>query len=676
MRSTTQRLGLLVLLTVSGSGVGAAPTSPVVYHVAPDGNDRDPGSKDRPFARLQRARDAVRELRRSQGGELKQPVQVVVRGGSYLLTEPLVLSPEDSGTAACPVTYTAEAGAAPVFSGGRRVTGWKETTLNGRRVWKTEIPEVRDGKWYFRQLWVDGQRRPRARHPNTGFLKVAGLPDVKRDTPWNQGQGRFRFSDGDMAAYKDLEDVDVVLLHLWISVRLAIASVDEKEHLATFRKASRRRMTDGSEPARYYVENALELLDAPGEWYLQRRTGTLYYMPHPEEKPERIEAMAPVLSALVAFQGRPEKNQFVEYVTLRGLTFAHAEWWPARDEPLDIQAAAPVPAAVAGEGMRHCTLERCTVAHTSTYGIQLGRGCRDNTVVACDLFDLGAGGVKVGEPDLRDDVAQQTQGNRITDNHIRDCGRIFHQGIGLWVGQSAGNQLLHNHIHDLYYTGISTGWTWGYGRTLTRDNLIAFNHVHDLGKGWLSDMGGIYTLGAQPGTVIRNNIFHDIEGFRYGGWGIYFDEGSTDIVAENNLVYRTSHGGFHQHFGKENVVRNNVFAFGRVAQLRRTRLEDHRSFTFERNIVYWKEGKLLDGNWEKPNALFDHNVYRREDGGEVRFGKLSWDQWREAGQDRHSVIADPLFVNPEKGDFRLREKSPAPAVGFVPPDLDRVGPRR
>jgi hypothetical protein len=208
------------------------------------------------------------------------------------------------------------------------------------------------------------------------------------------------------------------------------------------------------------------------------------------------------------------------------------------------------------------------------------------------------------------------------------------------------------------------GWTWGYGPTLARDNLIEGNHVHTLGQGWLSDLGGIYTLGAQPGTVIRSNVFYDISGFHYGGWGIYFDEGSSQIVAEKNLVYRTSHGGFHQHYGRENVVRNNIFAFGREAQLQRTREEPHLSFTFERNLVYWTEGRLLAGNWAGTNLVLRSNLYGRARGGEPDFAGAAWPDWRARGHDRDSLLGDPQFVDPQRGDFRLKAGSPAVLVGF------------
>jgi hypothetical protein len=662
---------LLSVVLLGGAPAAEEKPAPVTFHVAPAGDDAHLGTKDRPFATLQRARDAVRALRPRPKG----PVTVLVRGGTYPLRAPLVFTPEDSGTREAPVTYAAAGKERPVFTGGRRVTGWKETTVAGKRLWAAELPDVRGGKAHFRQLWVNGQRRPRARHPNAGFLRIAALPpdDPKAKDSRYQRQDRFTFAPGDLRAWNNLGDVEVVVLHLWVTVRLPVAGVDEKERLVTFTAKSRRRLADGATPARYYVENALELLDEPGEWYLDRKAGRLYYWPLSGEKPDAVEAIVTALPQLLRLEGRPKEKHYVEHVRFRGLAFHHAEAWLPAGEPGDVQAAVNVPAAVHADGARHCAFEDCEVAHVSGYALHLARGCQHNRVAGCRLFDLGAGGVMVGEQASRPDPAEQTHGQALTDNHVHAAGRIFHQAVGVWVGQSYANRIDHNHIHDLYYTGISVGWTWGYGKTLARDNKVELNRVHDLGKGWLSDMAGIYTLGTQPGTAVRNNVFHDVKAYKYGGWGIYFDEGSTGIVAEDNLVYRTTHGGFHQHFGKDNVVRNNVFALGRDHQLQRTRVEGHRSFIFERNIVYGEGEQFLAGRWDG-QVVLDHNLYWRP-GGPIRFGKLTWEQWRKQGHDEHSLVADPLFVAPEKGDFRVKPGSPAAKIGFKMPDFSTAGVR-
>jgi hypothetical protein len=191
-------------------------------------------------------------------------------------------------------------------------------------------------------------------------------------------------------------------------------------------------------------------------------------------------------------------------------------------------------------------------------------------------------------------------------------------------------------------------------------------------------MGGIYCLGLSPGTRLCYNRIHDVMSYPtgYGGWGLYTDEGSTGILMENNVVYRTKDGGFHQHYGRENIVRNNVLAFscGR-GQVVRTRSESHRSFTFERNIVYYREPPLLGGNWGGEDGfVLDHNVYWRTDGTPPEFpGGLTLAQGQAKGHDPHSIVADPKFVDPERYDFRLQDDSPAPAVGFEPIEISTAG---
>jgi hypothetical protein len=292
----------------------------------------------------------------------------------------------------------------------------------------------------------------------------------------------------------------------------------------------------------------------------------------------------------------------------------------------------------------------------------------------CELLDLGAGGVKIGETSASHDEDVVASNNVVSDCLIAHGGRIHPEGVGIWVGQSHNNTIEHNDIHDFYYTGISMGWTWGYGASLAHDNIVAYNKIYQLGQGVLSDMGAIYTLGISPGTVLHHNLMHDVWSFDYGGWGIYPDEGTSDLLAENNIVYGCKSAGFHHNYGQNNMIRNNIFALNHDAQLARTRIEDHLSFTMDHNIVYWKTGSLFSGDWSKGTAL-DYQDYWDASGQPVKFGNMSLEQWQATGRDQHSIIADPLFVAPDKADFRLKPDSPALKLGFKPIDMTGVGPR-
>ena len=252
--------------------------------------------------------------------------------------------------------------------------------------------------------------------------------------------------------------------------------------------------------------------------------------------------------------------------------------------------------------------------------------------------------------------------------------------MGVIIFQSGTNRVAHNHIHDLFYTAISVGWNWGYQETPCRENIVEFNHLHDIGQGVLSDMGAIYTLGIQKGTVLRNNLIHDVNSFSYGGWGLYPDEGSSHIVLENNVVYRCKSAGFHQHYGRENVVRNNIFAFGAEHQLMRTREEEHLSFILTNNIVYFDSGTLLGSNWKNNHFTIDYNLYFDARPGAATqppaFAGATFEDRRKRGHDVHSLVADPLFLAPREFDFRLKGSSPALKLGFKPIELSEVGVRR
>jgi parallel beta-helix repeat protein len=647
-----------------------------IFYVSPSGNDawtgkqanRNQTQTDGPFATLERARNAIRELKQQQGGVLKQPVTVFIRGGTYFLAQPLLFNFEDSGTQKCRITYTAYENEKPVISGGQRLRGWQQVVINGKQLWMLEIPQVAQGKWFFRQLWVGNQRRTRARYPKKGYLPVAEVPDATPNSAIAPGQTRFKFRQGDLQNWSTINNAEIVVMTRWVESRLPVAALDEKQRIVAFVKPSLHSMEPGnsqsSAASSYYLENALEVLDNPGEWYLDSKSGKLYYMPLPGENINTIEAIVPRLSRLIDLQGSTENRKFIEYLSFKNLTFAHAEWYYNYYDASGFgQAAEGVPGAIYGQGVRYCTWQNCQIANVSNYGIEFANGCANNSLISCEISDLGAGAVK---------ITQGASSIQVINSHLHNGGKIFHSAVGILIMNAGNNLISRNHIHDFYYTGISVGWTWGYQASPTKNNIIELNHIHHIGRlsngdgPLLNDKGGIYTLGVQPGTVIRGNIIHDIDAYRFGGWGIYLDEGSSHIVVENNLVYRTRDAGFHLHYGKDNSIRNNIFAFGRFAQIRRSMPEGHLSFNFERNIIYWNQGQLLDsqGKWDDANYVLDRNLYWYTGKDNFRFGKLSWQEWQKKGKDKNSLIANPLFIAPNRDDFRLQPNSPALKLGF------------
>ncbi|MFC1805726.1 right-handed parallel beta-helix repeat-containing protein [Planctomycetota bacterium] len=687
---------LAALAVIVATAAGCVPPNRYRYvadfYVAANGNDGWSGrlatpnysGTDGPFATVERARDALRSLTYPRYQAIGRFV-VLIRGGVYYLDRPIVFQPDDSGSATAPILYAAYPGESPVFTGARPITGW---TPGPGGIWTAPVPDfvprrpmasAAPGRpWHFNQLWIADRRCTRARSPNAGYLHTDGpLPqfgDPRQHRDDLDAKLGFRYKAGDLKSWQDLEDANLVVYHAWTTSRHWIARLDEQKNEAHLTAPSAWPFGYWDRSQRYHVENVREALDAPGEWYLDRKTRLLHYWPLPGDDLHRTPPQAPVTPELVRFDGEPAGGRTVHHIILRGLNFRHADWWLDRTRPADGQAAAFLTsAAVMATGMERCVIEYCEVGHVGTHGIWLAAGCKDNRIVHCHIHDLGAGGIRIGETESPSHAAMACERNKVDNCYIHDGGHVFKGGAGVWIGRSSHNSVTHNEIADFDYSGVSCGWTWGYTPTTANHNAIELNHIHHIGRGVLNDLAGVYTLGVSPGTRIRYNRIHDVRAHQYGGWGIYADEGTSNVLIESNLVYNTSHGGFHLHYGRDNTVRNNIFALSRDAQLVRTREEPHHAVTFTNNIVYCDHPTVLGGHWRNASYRFDSNLYWVTTGAPPDFGGRSFGQWQAALQDRHSIVADPRFVNPAVHDFRIGHRSAARRIRFRPIDASRIG---
>ena len=651
-------------------------------HVSASATGKADGTAARPFATLEAARDALRKIRRRAG--LKSPVRVRVAPGVYRLSAPLVFTPEDGGTARCPVTWSGDGGR-PLISGARAIEGWTEGVINGRPCWQTVLPDVKAGRWWFTQLFVNGRRRLRARLPKSGFYRFAGVPEAEAKLdPGGPFHGAMSacFNPGEVRAFRNLADIDVVVPDHWYESHLRLASVDEAARTMVFatKGYSRFSFDETGRRTRFRMDHVAEACTDPGDWYLDRASGTLSYIPLPGENRATVRSEAPALDLLLSVRGDLlDPARRVTHLRFEFLDFRHADWELPRENAGALQSAFNVPAAVRFAGAGDCALYGCQVSQVAGWAVEVLRGCRRNRIVACALHDLGGGGVKIGHegglprgwvngshgafrgmdaealgwgPCREDDGGQlagrdlgESSATTVSDCSIHDGGLVFHSAIGVWVGDASGNRIVHNHIWNFNYSGISCGWTWGYAPAFTRDNRIEGNRIHGIGHGMLSDMGAIYTLGRQAGSTIRRNFISDVHSYGYGGWGIYPDEGSSWMRIEENVVCGTKSGGFHQHYGRDNTVRHNVFADAIDNQIAMSRAECVRPVVFERNVVQGAgNGLLWDGNG-CGRCRIDRNIYAGDPGAPALFARGSWAQWQARGKDAHGRFLDGMLLD-------------------------------
>jgi hypothetical protein len=661
MKSQLSVFMLIVLLVISN-----LPLSGQKIFISPIGNDANPGTIEKPLASLNAARDKARELRGSQISG--QPFEIIALPGEYFMLQPLSLSVSDGGSSESPLIIKAEPGTKAVFRGGVKLNGFEKVN---EKLWRTFVPSVAYNNSYFEQLYINGRRAIRARTPNEGFYFIKKVTE----TVLEKGEARIP----ELAVQKieldsteatlfntfstlDYQDALVTFYHKWDNTRKRVASCNEKSSSIYTVGGGMKPWNSMDNKTRYFVENFKSALDAPGEWFLER-TGYLYYVPKDEETIENTTFFAPVIREFVVIQGDKATGKRVGNIHFENLVFEVAGYQtpPEGNEPA--QAASPVEAVITLDFADNIEFKKCEIAHTGTYAFWFRRAVSNCKVSQCYMHDLGAGGVKIGETMIRKAADEVTNNIIIDNNIIRDAGHVFPCAVGIIIFNAADNQLTHNEIANLRYSGISAGWVWGYAYSPSKRNKIEFNHIHHLGWGELCDMGGVYTLGASEGTTVSNNVIHHVYSFDYGGWGLYTDEGSFGITEENNLVYAC----------KENIIRNNIFALNIRAQLQATRIEEHRSITFTNNIIYFDNGTLLSSNWHKFNLLTDYNCYWDTRTKDIMFADKSISEWQKSGKDVNSIIADPLFVNPAAFDFHFKNQSVVKKIKFIPFDYAKAG---
>lgn len=662
------------------------------------------GLNNGPVATLENAFSMIGQFRKDG---IPQPFTVKIMDEVTELSSTLRIAPREDArySEVSPSLLTVEPyGDTPVtLVGGFRIAGWKEDSFRGVACLSAEVSGVKEGTKDFSDLYVNGRRAEYTRYPAEGFLNPE---DVE-----NHGTGLFDSSSWFIAKKGDLPEGDALrhalisFGHYWIDEHMAIADYDPATRKVTFAAASRFTISPAcGDSARmdYYIENLPDTFGNPGEWYLSHEEGKVYYIPrNAEETAETLVAYAPTVSRILDICGTPDDP--VDGVTFRRIRFTCTEsryesigYPKSHQSPTaggsglnaytegakyasDLQSCSDMHGAIQLSYAQNCTFEECEVTCVGNHAIALLDGTRGTRIDSCHLHRLGGGGVRISQSYSTYDPVCEVKDNIVTNCLIEDGGQRYFASCGVLIMHASYTEISHNTIRDFFYSGISCGWVWGYHESVCHHNRLLYNHIYNLGKGRLSDMGGIYTLGPQKGTIVRGNVIHDVKSKVYGGWGMYTDEGSSYITFEDNVCYRCSCEGFHQHYGRQNVLRNNIFALCNAGCLVMGRREGRLGIIAENNI-FLAAGQRIYHNPTPAMLSADHNLLWDPTGPCIAYnskeGHCTFEEMQEKfGFDEHGMVADPLFVDPENGNFTLSPSSPALLLGFRPIDTSLAGHR-
>lgn len=538
------RLPMMMLLAITCLS-GAPPAGGAELFVATNGSDANPGTAERPFATIAKARDAVQE-RVAKGTDAE--VTVWIKGGTYELAEPLVFGPQSGGTEKTSVTYAAMPGDRVIFSGGREIAGWQREDDG---LWTARLPAADGGAVSFRNLYVEGRRAVLARQPNEGAqpdcvqLKAAELSE-------DRSRFTLTFPPGVLDNLAQSPDLEVMVAGNWAINRKKVESVDPATGTLLLKPPHRHGPAYilPSAGRWAYLAGARELADQPGEWAFDRRGGVIAYRPLAGQDMTMVKVVAPRLAQLIVVagaEGHPVRN-----LHFKSIELAYTDWKLPDEGYMGIQACHygsgdepgqrwnRIPAAVLFHDALGCSIRDCVADHLGGSAIELADGCRDCLIEGNRVFDVSANGIMVGGPKIEQRVPD---GCRVANNHIFACGREFYGAIGIWVGFARATRVAHNLVHDLPYTGISVGWEWNDSPTPCKENLVEWNHVYDV-MNRLCDGGCIYTLGFQPGTILRGNHLHAVHRSPMAQGapnnGMFIDQGSKGYLFAENVIYDTA----------------------------------------------------------------------------------------------------------------------------------------
>ncbi len=689
----------------------------ISVYVSPQGNDEWSGRlsaptanrTDGPLATLHAARDAIRQLK--EKGQFTEPVVVFLRGGTYYLSESLVLTQQDSGTADCPITYRAYPGETPVLSGGQPIRGW-QPFRDG--IYQANLGTQGLADVSFYQLFYQGERQHLARYPNFD-------PQRPRSGGWlyTQGPGpergeQFFYSEGDIpfGEWKDISQAEVFTHYArgWSFGITPIREVDTSRRLITVRRIRWSFWPKN----RYFIRNVFGALDAPGEWFLNRKTNMLYFYA-PDGRPDD-DVVVPVLDHLIVIEGSiPYPHAYLQ---------EHFEG--TRDDcPLPDDAPPDDPVthvnfeglhlqearqdAIRFIGARECAVTRCVITNIGAVGVNLGGGVPRFSEIGNPRQTpdrgtwIGLGGA--GQDLLVQDPCEDC---RVAGNDIWSVGS---DGITLF---GTANLAENNHIYDtgLYDKDSCCITAWG------EENVISRNELHDIpriaitfkGVDNIVELNSIYNTMLETqdgggirmcqrnfdirGNIIRFNKIVDTIGYGYVErkqeyasprycWGIYLDDFTCGTTVFGNTVVRTGRGGLHIHGGSDNIVENNIFIEGKEYQFESSPIApaEPTGNICRRNIFVYDGSKSIlhrTGQWNDDQVRWENNLVWPQGGSvQVRLRSKvsadSWDEWLAADLASGSVLARPGFVDPEAGDYRLQKDSPAWPLGFVPIPYDRIG---